>query len=158
MRLRGVVDGEPDERPTGQLYRVDVREAFDGVRWAEAEGKVLVRTRLFPAYEYGDLIEIEGELDEPPVFPEFDYRDYLLRQGVVSLAAYPDVTLVESGHGSVLKGAVIDVRRSLSGRLDEVLPEPQSSLASGVLLGTRANLAPDLKEAMRATGTSHLVA
>ncbi len=158
VRLRGVVDGEPDERATGRLYRVDVREWFDGVRWAEAEGKVLVRTQLFPAYEYGDLIEIEGELDEPPVFPEFDYRDYLLRQGVVSLAAYPDVTLVESGHGSALKGAVIDVRQSLSGRLDEVLPEPQSSLASGVLLGTRSNLAPDLKEAMRATGTSHLVA
>ena len=76
----------------------------------------------------------------------------------MSLAAYPDVTLVESGHGGALKGAVIDVRRSLSGRLDEVLPEPQSSLASGVLLGTRTNLAPDLKEAMRATGTSHLVA
>ena len=158
VRLRGVVDGEPDERATGRLYRVDVREWFDGVRWVEAKGKVLVRTWLFPAYEYGDLIEIEGELDEPPVFPEFDYRDYLLRQGVVSLMAYPDVTLVESGHGSALAGAVIDVRQSLSGRLDEVLPEPQSSLASGVLLGTRANLAPDLKEAMRATGTSHLVA
>ena len=39
-----------------------------------------------------------------------------------------------------------------------MLPEPQSSLASGVLLGTRSNLAPDLKEAMQATGTSHLVA
>jgi len=158
VRLRGVVDGEPDERATGRLYRLDVREAFDGVRWVEAEGKVLVRTWLFPAYEYGDLIEIEGELDEAPVFPEFDYRDYLLRQGVVSLAAYPDLTLLESGHGSALKGAVIDVRQSLSGRLDEVLPEPQSSLASGVLLGTRSNLAPDLKEAMRVTGTSHLVA
>jgi len=158
VRLRGVVDGEPDERATGRLYRVEVRETFDGGRWAEAEGKVLVRTQLFPAYEYGDLIEIEGELDEPPVFPEFDYRDYLLRQGVVSLAAFPHVTLVESGHGSALAGAVIDARQSLSGRLDEVLPEPQSSLASGVLLGTRSNLAPDLKAAMQATGTSHLVA
>ncbi len=158
VRLRGVVDGEPDERPTGRLYRVDVRGVFDGGLWAEAQGKVLVRTWLFPAYEYGDLIEIEGELEAAPVFPEFDYRDYLLRQGVVALAAYPDVTLVEPGHGSALTEAVIDARRSLAGRLDEVLPEPQSSLASGVLLGTRSNLAPDLKAAMEATGTSHLVA
>ena len=98
------------------------------------------------------------ETGEPPAFPEFDYRGYLLRQGVVSLAPYPDVALVESGHGSALTGAVIDARRSLSGRLEEALPEPQASLASGVLLGTRSNLAPDLKAAMEATGTSHLVA
>jgi competence protein ComEC len=158
VRLRGVVDGEPDERATGRLYSVDVRTVWDGVRWAEAEGKVLVRTRLYPAYEYGDLIEIKGKLDEPPSFPEFDYRDYLLRQGVVSLAAYPDVLLVESGHGDALAGAVIDARQSLAGQLEHALPDPQASLASGVLLGTRSNLAPDLTEAMRATGTSHLVA
>jgi len=156
VRLRGVVSDEPDERATGRLYRLDVWEVLQNGEWVAAEGKVLVRSPLYPVFEYGDLVEIEGELEEPPVFPEFDYRDHLLRQGVVSIAPYPEVTLLDTGQGAAWRSAVIDVRAELTGRLDDALPEPQSSLASGVLLGARSDLPPELREAMNATGTSHL--
>ncbi|MEX1193740.1 MAG: DNA internalization-related competence protein ComEC/Rec2 [Dehalococcoidia bacterium] len=158
VTLRGVIDDEPDERATGRLYRVEVRETLDGERWEEAKGKVLVRTPLFPEYEYGDLVQIEGELETPPTFPDFDYRDHLLRRGIVSIAAYPEMTLLDTGHGSALRETVIDLRGSLTNRLDDTLPEPQASLASGVLLGGRSSIPADLRDAMNVTGTSHLVA
>jgi len=53
---------------------------------------------------------------------------------------------------------LIDFRRSLSGALSEVLPDPEATLATGILFGTRANIPHDLNEDMQATGTSHLVA
>lgn len=158
VTLRGVIGDEPDERATGRLYRLDVREVLDGGTWGEARGKVLVRSQLYPVFEYGDLVEIEGRLEEPPVFPEFDYRDYLLRRGVVSIAAYPRVTLLDTERGEGWRSALLDIRAELTGRLDDALPEPQSSLASGVLLGAQSDLPPDLQDAMNATGTSHLVA
>jgi competence protein ComEC len=39
-----------------------------------------------------------------------------------------------------------------------VLPEPEASLASGILFGARTSIPGDLTDDMRATGTSHLVA
>jgi competence protein ComEC len=158
VRIRGVVGAEPDERATGRLYRVNVREAFTGGQWTEAEGKILVRLPSFPAYEYGDLLELEGELEAAPVFPDFNYRDYLLRRGVVSLMPYPDAEVIAHDEGDWHTAGLIDFRRNLTDRLDESLPEPQSSLAAGILFGARGELPADLRDAMRLTGTSHLVA
>ncbi len=87
VRLRGLVDDEPDERPTGRLYRVAVRERFDGVRWVKAEGKVLLRTRSLPAYEHGDLIEMEGELEEAPPLatpPDCGFRTRVALSGALT--------------------------------------------------------------------------
>ena len=53
---------------------------------------------------------------------------------------------------------MIDVRARLSRALSDVLPEPHSSLAAGILYGERSNIPADLMDDMNATGTSHLVA
>ncbi|HUF53087.1 MAG TPA: DNA internalization-related competence protein ComEC/Rec2 [Dehalococcoidia bacterium] len=160
VRLRGVVSDEPDARPTGRLYRIDVREVLNEDAWEGSRGKVPVRLPPFPAYEYGDVLDLEGELETPPTVPDidFDYRGYLLRQGVVSLMAYPDTERIGASEGRWHTARLIDIRAELTERLDAALPEPQSSLAAGILLGTRADLPADLEEAMRTTGTSHLVA
>ena len=39
-----------------------------------------------------------------------------------------------------------------------MLPEPEASLAGGILFGTRTAIPADLRDDMNATGTSHLVA
>ncbi|HEU4758565.1 MAG TPA: ComEC/Rec2 family competence protein, partial [Dehalococcoidia bacterium] len=59
---------------------------------------------------------------------------------------------------SPLRAALFDVRARLSGGLSDALPEPEASLAAGVLLGARADIPQSLKDDMNATGTSHLVA
>src|SRR5438093_2470466 len=119
---------------------------------------MLMRTSLFPKYEYGDLLEIRGKLETPPSFDDFDYREYLFRRGVDSIAAYPKVRVLEHGRGDSLRSTLIDFRRYLSSALSEVLPDPEATLATGILFGARANIPHDLNEDMQATGTSHLVA
>jgi competence protein ComEC len=158
VRLRAVVTEEPDERASGVLYRLDVREVREGGRWVKIQGRVLMRGPTLPAYEYGDLIDVRGKLETPPVFPDFDYRDYLLRQGVSGIVSYPDVRILESGHGSALTAALIEVRGTLEERLATVLPQPEAALAAGILYGSRSAMPQDLKDDMNATGTSHLVA
>ncbi len=157
-RFRAVVSAQPDERGASRQYRLSVREVYSNNRWRTESGGVLMRAALFPTYQYGDLLEIEGELETPPVLEDFDYRDYLLRQGVSSLIAYPQVRLLDKGHGNPLQSALIDLRSRLSDVLADALPEPEASLASGILLGARSDLPQDLKDDMNATGTSHLVA
>jgi competence protein ComEC len=158
VMLRAVVSEEPAEGESGWVYRLDVREVRGSGGWQKQSGKILMTAGLSPRWKYGDLLLLRGELRDPPVFPDFNYRDYLLRQGVSSTLAYPDVLSAEPGHGAQLRETLIDVRGRLSESLSEVLPEPHASLAGGILIGSKSRIPDSLRDDMRATGTSHLVA
>ena len=159
VRVRALVSDEPDVRGRTQRLRLSVREVFADGRWQASSGGLLVRGALYPRYDYGDVLELEAELETPPTFPGFDYRDYLARRGVVSVAAYPtEVRTIATGEGSRARALLHTVRGGLSDALARTLPEPQAALAQGILLGQRSSIPAELTDAMNATGTSHLVA
>jgi competence protein ComEC len=157
-RFRALVSGEPDERGSSVRLRLSTREVLVDGRWQETSGGVLMRAPLFPRYEYGDLLEVSGKLETPFVSEEFDYRDYLARRGVYSTIAYPKTTLLATGQGSALRADLYDLRADLGSALADALPQPEASLAQGILLGQRTSLPSTLTEAFNDTGTSHLLA
>lgn len=159
IRFRALVSDEPEVRGRTQRVQLSVREGLLDGGWKEIDGGVLLRQGGFPRYQYGDVLELEGELETPPSFPDFDYRDYLARKGIGSLLAYPDdVRVIDTNAGSAAHDAVHDVRRLLGESLAQALPEPQAALAQGIFLGQRSAIPEDLTEDMNATGTSHLIA
>jgi competence protein ComEC len=158
VRFRALVSDEPDERGQSARIRLSAREVWVDGAWEETSGGVLLRRDLLPHYRYGDLLEVEGKLETPPVLEDFDYRDYLARQGIVSLADYPRVSLLESGQGNPLLEVVHGVRRHLSDALAVSLPDPEASLAQGILLGSRSALGPSLTTDLNNTSLSHLIA
>jgi competence protein ComEC len=158
LRLRAVVSDEPEEQGAAHQYRLSIRESFSDGRWHPDSGGVFMRASLFPEYEYGDLLEIRGDLETPPIFDDFDYRDYLFRRGIDSMVSYPQVRVIDHGRGGPIRAALIDIRSALSDSLSGVLPEPEAALATGILFGARSDIPQDLNEDMQATGTSHLVA
>ena len=157
VRFRAVVSGELDERGTSVRLRLSAREVFDG-QWQNTSGAVLMRAGLFPQYDYGDLLEVTGKLETPPTLEDFDYREYLARHGVYSTIAYPKATLLATGQGNPLWAGLYDLRADLGSALTDALPEPEASLAEGILLGRRTSLPPSLSQAFNDTGTSHLLA
>ncbi|MEX2159335.1 MAG: ComEC/Rec2 family competence protein [Dehalococcoidia bacterium] len=158
VRFRALVSDEPEVRGRTQRVRLAVREIeVDGV-WRDSSGGVLMRASIVPRYRYGDMLEIDGELETPPSSPEFDYRDYLAQRGVASLIDYPRARTVARSEGNPALEVLFDARRELSGALEQALPEPQAALAQGILLGQRSAIPAGLTADMNATGTSHLVA
>jgi competence protein ComEC len=159
VTFHGVVAEEPAIDGQTQRVRLDVREVFADNEWRDASGGVLFHASQHPRYAYGDVIELTGELEEPPSFQDFDYREYLSRQGIDSLIAYPDeARVIERGAGNSALAWMYSLRGRLGDALDGALPEPQAALARGLLLGQRADIPDDLNAAMNTTGTSHLVA
>jgi len=158
VRFRALVSDEPDERGQSARIRLSAREVWVDGAWEETSGGVLLRRDPLPRYRYGDLLEVDGKLETPPVLEDFDYRDYLARQGIGSLAGYPHVSLLESGRGNPLLEVVHGVRRRLGDALAASLPEPEASLAQGILLGSRSALGPSLTTALNNTSLSHLIA
>lgn len=158
VSVRGTVVQEPEPRGMSQRFRLRVESYKDGSGWQPTAGGVLVTTRPFPVFRYGDRLKVTGTLKTPPTFESFDYREYLARQGVVSLAAFPEIRRVETGGGSLVARALADVRRWLGDGLDRALPEPEAALAKGILLGQRSALPRDLTDDFNRSGISHLVA
>jgi competence protein ComEC len=157
MRIRGVLRDDPEIGDTSQRFAVTVREVqLDGT-WGAASGGVLVRTGLLPRYKSGDVLELEGDLESPPVLDGFDYAEYLARKNIRSVMQFPRARL--SGHedDSIVRETILRVRRGLSEALGLALPEPQSSLAQGILLGQKSVLPADVAADLNATNTSHLV-
>ena len=109
----------------------------------EASGGVLVRAPLLPEYRAGDVVELEGKLETPPQLEDFDYAAYLARRGIAQRDGVSGRRASSDTTSRTSRAALLlDARRTLSDGLALALPEPQASLAQGVLLGERSAL-PD---------------
>jgi competence protein ComEC len=157
MRLRGIVRADPDIGDTSQRFTISVREVHRAGEWQPASGGVQIRSGLYPRYEAGDILELEGAIELPPTDVGFNFAEYLAQRGIHSVMDFPKVAVVGHDDANILTEAIRDLRRDLSRGLSLALPEPQASLAKGVLLGQRSALPTDLSEDLNATNTSHLV-
>jgi competence protein ComEC len=158
LEIKGVIIGDPDIRDRSTRLAVAAEEIRLESGWRDVEGTVLVTVPRYPEYDYGDLLLITGELQTPPRLDDFDYKGYLAHQGIYTTIYYPKVAVIEGGHGSPLLAGIYDLRQNMAATLAEVLPEPQASLAQGVLLGLRGNIPDDLRTDFTRSGTAHVLA
>jgi len=156
--IRGMVSEEPDTRGTFcQLTLAAHDIAIDGTS-TEISGAALVRVPTYPNYHYGDVLKVSGELQTPGQFDGFDYEGYLAHQGIHSIVYYPEIEVLDTGRGCQPLRWLYSFRESLSDSLTGALPEPQGSLAQGILLGIRSNIPYALTQVFSRTGTAHLLA
>ena len=109
VAVEGVIGETPEARGTASRFLVHLERIDDGSGWREVSGGVLVtaspsldltRQRDAPFFRYGDRLLLDGELEEAPVFADFNYREYLARRGINALMFEPEVTWLEESQGS----------------------------------------------------------
>ncbi|HLV45163.1 MAG TPA: ComEC/Rec2 family competence protein [Aggregatilineales bacterium] len=157
--LEGLVVDRPDVRDTYVALRVEV----DSVALEEGppiavEGLALVQAPRGGAYRYGDRVRVFGKPETPPEDDDFSYRAYLARQGVYSMVRFARVEPTGERGGSPLRGALIGFRERAHETITRLLPDPQASLLSGILLGIESGISDDVREAFNATGATHVIA
>lgn len=162
IELEGIVAREPDVRDnrvnlTIEPAAIFVEEAAERVRAEKVRGKVLLVAGRYPEYEYGDRLKISGKLEEPFSSAEFSYKDYLSRFDTYAVMRYPKMEKIASGQGNPLKAALLSFKVKFQEGVAQILPEPQSSLVLGIILGLKRSLPGDLRDALVATGVSHIV-
>jgi competence protein ComEC len=155
ISVTGVIMEEPEATNASVKVILSVQEV-DG---ETASGNLLVRTSRYPSLEYGDLLKVTGDLELPPDdLNGFKYRAYLEGQGIYTSMYYPDVELVSEGQGPQPLRAIYYLRHRLGEALRQSLPEPESSLARGILLGLRGDIPDSMNEAFQRSGTTHILA
>jgi len=149
QQLEGYIVEDPDIRLDRQLLTVQPKGFSQ---------KILVTTSLVKDYSYGDWVVVEGKINEPKAFEDFDYQKYLERYDVYGLMRYPKVLVLKTHRLNWFKDSLLTIKHAFSSRVAELLPEPQGSLLLGILIGAKKSLPQDVTENFNATGTSHIIA
>jgi len=158
VEIRGMVNTDPEVRDKSTHLRLSATKIKLDNEEHEVSGTALLFVPRYPTYDYGDVLLVTGKLETPPQLDDFNYKDYLAHQEIYSTMLYPEIEVLETGKGSKPLEWVYSVRNRLSQTLAEVLPEPQASLAQGIVLGIRGNIPSPLKDDFSVTGTAHLLA
>lgn len=119
------------------------------------EGKILVFSSG-GNYQYGDILRVTGFLKEPPVFEDFNYKNYLLKEGIFSLMKYPEIEIIS--HKRSFLSPIISLKERFRQTIYQNLSPPQSFILSAVLLGDKERLPAKIKDELNRSGIRHIVA
>lgn len=160
--ITGVIMGEVEHRQATQRIILEAEYITLMGRDYETRAKVLVSTELYPEFSYGDRIVVSGTLERPKNFTtdvgkEFDYINYLKKDGIFYTVSFADVELVGTGYGRPLKSAILGLKTRFLDKIERVIPKPESSLLSGLLLGVKESLGKDLEQDFVDTGLVHII-
>ena len=167
----GTVAGDPETRPGGRVtFFLRAEQIETRRRWEPVTGEASVTVGPDAArgltLDYGDRVQLMGTLETPQTATNpgaFSWRDYLARRAV-----YCQMSLKRPGAASVL-GAfnpllnpfltlAWHVRKGALAAIDRSLPPTEAAVLSGILIGRRTDLPPDLMADFVHTGTVHILA
>jgi len=156
--LIGRVVKEPDVRETNTKLTIETRFP-NGNR---VSSRVLVTVSRYPEYKYGDELKITGKLQTPPVFEGFNYKNYLIKDGIYSVVYYPKVELLSRGEYKNFISAgyagILFFKDKLRQSIYRSLSPPQSSILGAMILGDKNRMSQDLKEKLNIAGVRHITA
>jgi competence protein ComEC len=162
-------DEESDENsPVQSEVQVLVEEINFQAAWEPARGTVLARIKGIPKDKttllaYGQRVEIEGVLSQPPHarnFGMFDYASFLERSNIHFLIRADGLQSVRILQPSPFFAFIFEARRWLGERMTVGLERDAlaSDIIRGMLLGYREDIPNDVNNSFRKTGTLHIFA
>lgn len=156
--IRGTIVEDPDRRQMKVNYIVNVSELFMEGSWRKVNGRILASSSLYPEYDYGDDVEISGNITKPYDFESFSYSNYLSLFDVYSVMNRPRIKVLSKGHGFFLYEKLFWVKRVFEAQLNKLFPEPMASFEAGLLTGSRKGIPEDLMNNFNITGLTHIIA
>lgn len=168
IHLVGTVVSDPEERHGSVTLLLRAERVQTARQAAPVMGETYVA--LTPAaaadhpLDYGDRVALDGHLEVPPGATNpgaFSWRDYLARRAVFCQLRVKRPDAVQRLGASTLNPYMRlawTVRRHVLIAVHSSLPGVQSAVLSGILLGKRTDLPPDLMADFVHTGTVHILA
>lgn len=158
VRVEGWVCAAPQRKTSAVHVKLCAEQVHVKDEWRPVSGGVLLLTPPGSVWRYGDRLQADGDLTTPPVLEAFDYRAYLARQGITARMSYPYLKNLPGSAGSALLRGLEQIRSRANDLLFQLYPQPEASLMAGILLGLEDDIPPEVQDAFRRTGTSHIIA
>lgn len=151
----GVVVGDPDVREKNQRIPLVIKKGSDSVG-------VLAVMPLSSQVAVGDKVRVYGSLYVPMAFTTdngrtFRYDKYLEARGEHFLIEFGSIYTRESAPWYSLPAALARVKHAFLNGLDKALPDPESSLAGGIVIGGKTGLPASLQQAFTTSGLVQII-
>jgi competence protein ComEC len=166
VRVKGFVNSEPDIRDEKVIYIIKTKEIKCRNNVDKVSGKLLLTTLRGDnkyLYEYGEEIEVAGEINIPKGRRNpggFDYKRYLMQSGIsatifarkenISIGSIKSINPIIN-YGNKIRNNIINI-------IYKSLPKDQAGLLSGMLIGYRKGLSKEIQEAFSDAGLMHTMA
>jgi len=108
-------------------------------------------------FNYGDKLKVVGKIEEPPVFDDFSYKEYLKRKRIFVLVYQPEIEKISEKKFSIYKN-VLNLRKNLSEAIDKSYSTEQASILKAMVLGIKTEISDGLKDKLNRAGIRHLTA
>ena len=155
--LTGVVVSLPDLRETSQRITVEIKSGIQRTR-------IIASVPLYPSLHVGEKVRLSGTLKRPEPFATdggrtFAYDQFLRKDGVFGVMQPANVFVIGTHANLYLRflRMLQVVKDTLMRLFNTALPEPESSLASGLLIGGKQGLGDRLIDAFTSSGMLQIV-
>lgn len=158
--IDGEVVSEPDVRETTTNIVIEIRSVEDK---QIVPVNVLVHAPAYPKIQYGDSLSISGKIMLPkniaPTDGEraFDYRAYLAKDDIYYEMPFSKISITDHNNGNWLFEKLFSLKHWMMQNIAQAIPEPESSLAGGIVLGAKQSLGKVWMQKFRDAGLAHIV-
>jgi len=158
--VEGIVVRDPDIRE--KTVRLTIRPDRVGSAMIYHNTRVIVSADKFITVSYGDRVAATGVISLPESFETasgrtFDYQKYLLAHGITHEISFAQVHVLSHSKGNPVVSILLSVKHILTKGINRALPEPESALLLGLLLGDKQSLGDAINEAFRKAGVVHII-
>jgi competence protein ComEC len=143
----GIVDDEPKIREKSIIFPLKTEK-----------GKILVKAERYPEFEYGEKVKIAGILKEPEAKDSFNWKNYLLKDGILVEIDFPEIERKGENFGNPIKKFSIFLKKKIEEAIRENLSYLHSALLKSLLFGEEQEIPFEWKEKLNQTGVRHIAA
>ncbi len=148
VEIAGKIKGQPSLRDNHIKYTV-LTDTFSE--------KILINAELTEKFNPGDKILIRGKLQTPAEFPDFNYREFLQKDGIQTVAYYPEIEILKEKKWSFL-GLVLKAKNKLREANRKIIPFPQGEILAAMTLGDAPLMPQTVKDNFNKVGIRHITA
>jgi len=161
--ITGVVDGRPTEYESRTRVAVMVERLASGPESHRVSGLLRVTvTGPGAGIAHGDRIAFRSRIRPIRSFNNpggFDFARHMHLQGVWGSAFTDAGQLVQLAPPGGGPARFVDAARTaVARRVDAAVPFPEAAVLKALVIGDQAEIPPDVQQAFRRTGTTHILA
>ena len=161
----GEIIDEPSIKENNQQLTIEVAPQGLALQFKArpCTTQILLSTGLETDYKYGDEISFSGKLKKPENFitdqgKEFDYVNYLRKDGILYVMSYPKIEIISRGNGNLVQTILFSIKEKFLEKINLAITGSESLLMGGLILGEKSSFDQTLRQSFINTGTIHIVA
>ena len=121
----------------------------------------MVTAEKYPEYKYLDKIKITGKLETPGVIDGFNYKNYLLKDGIYSVMSFPKISVIGTEKPNIVQliySKILFVKHKFELNIQDYFLPPHSLILDGIIFGNNKNMTADLRSQLNNAGLRFLTA